>query len=83
METIKVKKVEDIFLVREETDKIEITNDAIIRYIHSSKRCPDPRINLDELRGIYVRSIKKSYAEESFMGSIFLNSKDIKKVCKG
>lgn len=83
MKVVKVDAVEDILAVRNQTDRIEISSEIVIRYIYLNKNCENQSINIDELRNAYVKSIKKSYAKKRYMDDITLNSGDIRKVCFG
>ena len=82
MRAIKVNKVEDILNLGYGTGKVEIESDAIMRYMHSNKNCVNSQINLEELRNVYAKSVKKSYAKKKYMANVQLSSKDIKRVCR-
>ena len=81
MKLVKVNAVEDIITVRTQTDRVEISSEIVIRYIYLNKNKENRKINIDELRNVYVKSAKKSYAQKRYMDDITLSSGDIKKVC--
>ena len=83
MKVVKVNNVEDILSLGDDVGKIEIAADAVIRYIYFHKDSKESQINIDELRNVYAKSVKKSYARKRYMDDIMMNSGDIRKVCYG
>lgn len=80
MTVIKLDRVEDILNIGAEVKRIEIEPDIIIKYMHN-KSDVNTLINIEELRNVYAKSVKKSYAKKKYLANIQLNPNDIKKVC--
>lgn len=81
MKVVKIENVEEILKVGSCVGKIEISADEVMRYIYVNKNRRNSQINIDELRNVYVKSVKKSYAKKKYEDNIFFNSEDIKKIC--
>lgn len=81
MKTVKVYKVEDILNLEKDIKRVEIDQDVVVKYIYYNKNNTEAKINIGELRNVYARSIKKSYAKKNYQESISLSGKDIKKIC--
>lgn len=81
MKVIKLDRVEDILNVGTEVRRIEIEPDTIIRFMYNNKNDVNTLINIEELRNVYAKSVKKSYAKKKYLANIQLYPNDIKKVC--
>lgn len=81
MKVVKVNSVEEILEIKYEIDRIEIAADVVIRYIYFNKDRKNVCVNIEELRNVYAKSIKKSYAEKRYSDDIIMSLSDVKKVC--
>lgn len=80
MKVVKIDNVEEILEIKHEIDRVEIAADVVIRYIYFNKNRENSCINIDELRNVYTKSVKKSYEKKSYTDDIVLSPSDIKKV---
>lgn len=80
----KINNIEDLITIRiNENDKIkfEVEPDTIIRYIYFNKHSSNLKINIDELRKVYAKSVNRLYEKKQYTGNIIINQNDIKKIC--
>lgn len=81
MKTIKIAHVEEILELSSEIKKVEIAQDAVIKYIYYNRNNEDIRININELKNAYAKSLNKLYKDKNYYDDITIGSGDIKKIC--
>lgn len=81
MEHIIIENMEDILTIPETVKIVEVSQGVVIRYIYTHKGNHVSRINVDELRNVYARSVNKSYQKKNYLENLQLDKKEIENLC--
>lgn len=81
MEHIMIENMEDILTIPETVKIVEVSQGVVIRYIYTHKGNHASRINVDELRDVYARSVHKSYQKKNYLENLLLNKEEIENLC--